>query len=272
MRTALLLILLTLAPSSMADAILEGERAHPVVARQGMVVSSHFLATDEALNVLRAGGNAIDAAVTAAFALAVTQPRSGNIGGGGFMLIASNETGRVTSIDYREKAPAAADRDMFLDADGNVDKDLSRFSHRAAGVPGTVAGLAAALESYGTISLSRALAPAIRLAREGFVVTERFSDGLKSREKSLRRWPASAALFYKPDGSYLRAGRPLPSAAACRNPRANIGRGTRRFLRRPHGRPDRCRNGGPRRSDHAPGSVVLPGGRAPAGRRPLSRF
>ena len=189
-----------------AAAILEGERAHPVEAANGMVVSSHFLATEEALAVLRSGGNAIDAAVTAAFALAVTQPRSGNIGGGGFILISSEKSGRVVAIDYREKAPAAATRDMFLDIGGQVEKNRSRYTHLAAGVPGTVAGLVLALEKYGSISLADALAPAIRLARGGFIVTPRFSKGLKDRQKSLRRWPASYRTFYKPDGSYYEPG------------------------------------------------------------------
>lgn len=138
------------------DVILEGDRSVPVSASNGMVVTSHYLATDEALAVLRNGGNAVDAAVTAAFALAVTQPRSGNIGGGGFMLISSEQKNEVVAIDYREKAPAAASKDMFLGPDGNVDNELSRFSHRSAGVPGTVAGLALALEKYGTLSLAEA--------------------------------------------------------------------------------------------------------------------
>ena len=140
-----------------------------------MVVTSHTLATEVALEVLKKGGNAIDAAVTAGFALAVPQPRSGNIGGGGFMLISSQEKKEVVAVDYREKAPAGASRDMFLGADGNVDPELSRWSHASAGVPGTVAGLALALEKYGIISLAESLAPAIELAEKGFVVTPRFS-------------------------------------------------------------------------------------------------
>ena len=110
-------------------AILEGERFHPVTAENGMAVTSHFLATQSALKVLQDGGNAIDAAVTAAFTLAVVQPRSGNIGGGGFMLISSAEDGRVYALDYREKAPMAATERMFQDEAGEVDKNLSRFSH-----------------------------------------------------------------------------------------------------------------------------------------------
>lgn len=187
-------------------AIIEGERLHPIQGAQGMVVTSHFLATESAQNVLKNGGNAIDAAVTAAFSLAVTQPRSGNIGGGGFMLISSEQRDEVVAIDYREKAPSRAYVDMFLDSDGNVDKQASRFSHQSAGVPGTVAGLALALEKYGTISLQQAMAPAIKLAEHGFVVTPRFSEGLKAREKRLKKWAATKKIFYKSDDSYYEPG------------------------------------------------------------------
>jgi gamma-glutamyltranspeptidase/glutathione hydrolase len=187
-------------------AILEGERMSPVQGSEGMVVTSHFLATRSAQDVLKKRGNAIDAAVTAAFSLAVTQPRSGNIGGGGFMLISSEQKDEVVAIDYREKAPTKATVDMFLDKEGNADSELSRYSHLAAGVPGTVAGLALALEKYGTISLKEAMAPAIKLAEEGFVVTPRFSDGLKAKEKMLAKWTSSAKIFYKPDGSFYEPG------------------------------------------------------------------
>ncbi|MBT4091592.1 MAG: gamma-glutamyltransferase [Deltaproteobacteria bacterium] len=189
-----------------AQAIIEGERAVPAEAKNGIVVTSHYLATTEALQVLKKGGNAVDAAVTAAFALAVTQPRSGNIGGGGFMLISMQNTGSVIAIDYREKAPAAASKNMFLDDKGDVDKFLSRFSHRAAGVPGTVAGLAVALEKFGTLSLAEALQPAIRLAREGFIVTPRFSRGVKSRSLVLKKWASSRKTFFKKDGSNYKPG------------------------------------------------------------------
>lgn len=189
-----------------AEAILEGDRSVPVEAQNGMVVTSHYLATDEALKVLENGGNAIDAAVTAAFALAVTQPRSGNIGGGGFMLVSSEESGEVTAIDYREKAPAAASRDMYLDKNGEVVKDRSRFTHKAAGVPGTVAGLALALEKYGTISLEQALAPAIKLADEGFVIPPRFAQGIESQAERLKQFESSRKVFFKPDGSFYQPG------------------------------------------------------------------
>ena len=189
-----------------ASAILEGQRMHPVQGKEGMVVTSHFLATKSAQDVLKKGGNAVDAAVTAAFSLAVTQPRSGNIGGGGFMLISSESKDDVVAIDYREKAPGKATVDMFLDKEGNADSNVSRYSHLAAGVPGTVAGLALALEKYGTISLKEAIAPAIELADKGFVVTPRFSEGLKKKEKMLKKWPSSAKIFYKTDGSYYEPG------------------------------------------------------------------
>lgn len=189
-----------------AAAIIEGERMHPVEAKNGMVVTSHFLATESALKVLEEGGNAIDAAVTAAFSLAVTQPRSGNIGGGGFMLISSEKKDKVVAIDYREKAPSKATVDMFLDEKGDADSNRSRFSHLAAGVPGTVAGLALALEKYGTITLQEAMAPAITLAEEGFIVTPRFSNGLKEREKRLKKWDSSQKIFYKADGGYYEPG------------------------------------------------------------------
>ncbi|KMQ74097.1 gamma-glutamyltransferase [Marinobacter subterrani] len=188
------------------QAILEGERFHPVTAQQGMVATSHTLATEVALEVFRNGGNAVDAAVTAGFALAVTQPRSGNIGGGGFMLIARGDGSEPEAIDYREKAPAAATATMFQDEAGNVVKDRSRFTHLAAGVPGTVAGLALALERHGTISLDQALAPAIKLAREGFIVPRRFTEGLEQARDRLGRWPASLKTFYKEDGSAWQPG------------------------------------------------------------------
>lgn len=201
-----LLFGLLLSRPGVAQPILEGDRSVPVEARNGMVVTSHYLATDEALKVLENGGNAVDAAVTAAFALAVTQPRSGNIGGGGFMLISSEKTGKVVAIDYREKAPSAASRDMFLDSEGKVDNRLSRFSRKAAGVPGTVAGLALALEKYGTISLAQALAPAIHLAEDGFVIPPRFSEGIKQDADRLRASESTRKVFFKPDGSFYEPG------------------------------------------------------------------
>ncbi|WP_309044268.1 gamma-glutamyltransferase [Marinobacter sediminicola] len=198
--------LATLATPVFSQAILEGERFYPASATNGMVATSHTLATEVALEVLKNGGNAVDAAVTAGFALAVTQPRSGNIGGGGFMLISKGDGSEPEAIDYREKAPSGATETMYQDESGEVVKDRSRFTHLAAGVPGTVAGFALALERHGTISLKQALAPAIKLARDGFIIPKRFSEGLEQARERLQRWPATQATFYKEDGSAWQAG------------------------------------------------------------------
>nr|WP_297460273.1 gamma-glutamyltransferase [uncultured Halomonas sp.] len=201
--------LCSLAVSSSAlaqQAILEGERFNPEQGANGMVATSHFLASEVAHEVLANGGNAVDAAVVAGFALAVTQPRSGNIGGGGFMLISDEKSGEVIAIDYREKAPSAAYETMFQNEQGEAVAELSRFTHNASGVPGTVAGLALALEKYGTLSLAEALAPAIRLAEEGFVVPSRFVEGIKATRERLEQWDASREKFFKDDGSLYEVG------------------------------------------------------------------
>ncbi len=193
---------LLMTPSLFAQqAILEGERFHPQESARGMVATSHFLASQVAQDVLANGGNAVDAAVVAGFALAVTQPRSGNIGGGGFMLISDENSDEVVAIDYRETAPAAAFETMFQDENGDAVPQRSRFTHLAAGVPGTVAGLALALEQYGTMSLADALEPAIRLAEEGFAVPPRFVQGLQDTRERFEAWDASMAKFFKADGS-----------------------------------------------------------------------
>ena len=174
----------------------------PVRSTSGMVVAGESTAAVIGLEVLKSGGNAVDAAVTIGFVMAVTLPHAGNIGGGGFMLIYSAKSGTVIAVDYRERAPALAHRDMFLDAEGNPDNDISRFSHISAGVPATVAGLALALKKYGTISLAEALAPAIRIAEGGLVVTPAFSDAIKSNSKTLGKFSSTRAIFFKPDGSF----------------------------------------------------------------------
>lgn len=175
--------------------------SHPEFGLNGMVSSREKLASEAALEVLKEGGNAIDAAVTLGFAMAVTTPQAGNIGGGGFMLIHSADTNTTVAIDYREKAPLAATRDMFLDENGEVDKERSRYSHLAAGVPGTVAGFAKALELYGTISLADALAPAIDLASDGFPVNEDLYQSLKTGKGRIEKHaPHALASFYDEDG------------------------------------------------------------------------
>ena len=149
---------------------------HPVHSMHGMVSSESALASDVGVEVLRRGGNAVDAAVATGFALAVTMPNSGNIGGGGFMILHDGKTGKDTAIDFREMAPAAASRNMYLDANGNVIQNKSLFTQAAIGVPGTVAGLTYALEHYGTTKRTDLVAPAVKLANGGF--------------RSARRWPA----------------------------------------------------------------------------------
>jgi gamma-glutamyltranspeptidase / glutathione hydrolase len=188
-------------------AILSGEdRVHPVSAKNGMVVAQEKLAAEIGLDVLKAGGNAVDAAVAVAFALAVTLPRAGNLGGGGFMIVHDAKTGTTKAIDYREMAPAAAFRDMYLDENGDPVKNRSRFSGLAIGVPGTVAGMQAALDANGTMTLAELVAPAIKLARDGIVMSQSLSNGLKRAEERLKRWPQTAAVFYKPDGGFYEPG------------------------------------------------------------------
>ncbi|MGQ7243734.1 gamma-glutamyltransferase [Salinicola sp. V024] len=193
-------------PALAQSAILEGERFHPQVGEHAMVATSHYLASQIAHDVLEGGGNAVDAAVTAGFALAVTQPRSGNIGGGGFMLISDEKSDKVIAIDYREKAPAAAYETMFQNEQGEAVSELSRYTHNASGVPGTVAGLALALDQYGTLTLAQSLAPAIKLADEGFVIPPRFAEGLDEAQDRLKQWDSTRKVFYKSDGSLYRAG------------------------------------------------------------------
>lgn len=208
MRTTFLSLLLTLllGTISFADTpILKGEsRFHSSRSRHGMVVAGEELAARAGLEVLREGGNAVDAAVTTAFALAVTLPRAGNLGGGGFMLIRSPK-GQVYALDFREKAPAGATRDMFLDDQGKVDRQKASTGALCVGVPGTVAGLEEALSRHGTISLRRAVSPAERMAREGIPATPWLSEGLASVQSKLKDFPATAAAYY-PAGEAPRIG------------------------------------------------------------------
>jgi len=174
---------------------------HPVHARNGMVVSEEKYATEAGLEVLKEGGNAVDAAVTVGFVLAVTFPRAGNLGGGGFMLVRMAETGEIVAIDYREKAPKSVTAETFLDKDGDVDTEKSRHSVFSAGVPGTVAGLALALEKYGTIPLERAIRPALGLAENGFPVSEGLAASLNDAKSRMEKEPESMRVFFKEGGT-----------------------------------------------------------------------
>jgi len=173
----------------------------PVVARQGMVVGPEKLAAEVGKSILQRGGNAVDAAVATGFALAVTYPRAGNIAGGGFMLIHLAEQNKQTIIDYRETAPAAASRDMYLATDGKVDRMREYFSHQSAGVPGSVAGMIYALEKYGSMSLPEVMAPAIALAKDGFEVSFAVNYEIRARAGQLLKNPEAKKIFFKPDGS-----------------------------------------------------------------------
>ena len=176
------------------------ERFLPVVARHGMVAGPEQLATEIGSRILQQGGNVVDAAVATGFALAVTYPRAGNLGGGGFMLIHLAEGNRQLFIDYRETAPAAASRDMFLLPDGKEDLMREYYSLQASGVPGTVAGMLYALETYGSMSRQQVLAPAIALAEEGIAVSFALNYELATGGQRLRDDPESLRLFFKPDG------------------------------------------------------------------------
>jgi gamma-glutamyltranspeptidase/glutathione hydrolase len=180
--------------------------AQTVLAHHGMVVAQERRAARIGVEILDRGGNAVDAAVAVGFAMAVTYPRAGNIGGGGFMVIHLAD-GRDTTIDYRETAPAAATTTMFLDAQGNPDPKKSRDSGLAIGVPGTVAGLALAHEKYGSgkFSLADLIAPAIELAEDGFPVEDDLADSLPRAHKRIARWPSSASVFL-PGGTPLGEG------------------------------------------------------------------
>jgi len=181
-------------------------RHHPVHDASGMVASQIELASRVGAEILASGGNAVDASVAVGFALAVTLPRAGNIGGGGFMLAYIAAEDKTIAIDYRETAPPRATGDMFLDANGDIDPRLSKFSHLASGVPGTVAGLALAHEKYGSLPWKTLLLPAILLARDGIVANHDLSQVLASRQESLCANEATCGYFYKADGETYKPG------------------------------------------------------------------
>jgi len=175
---------------------------HPVHAAHGMVASVQELASRAGTDMMQAGGNAIDAAVATGFALAVVHPQAGNIGGGGFMLIRMAD-GTTRFIDYREKAPAAATANMYLDAQGNVIENASLVGYKAIGVPGSVAGLAYAQKTYGKLPLAQVMAPAIKLARDGYALA--WEDTQDLRDEDLAKFADSKRIFQR-DGNYYQAG------------------------------------------------------------------
>src|ERR1700720_2660231 len=158
-----------------------------------MVATDEQLGSDAGVEILKRGGNAVDAAVAVAFALAVVEPAAGNIGGGGFMLVRLAD-GRATFLDYREVAPGQATRDMYI-KDGKLDEGASVIGYRSVAVPGTVAGLDLALKTYGTLKLAEVIAPAIRLAKDGFPVTEKLAREFAEEKSGLERFPLSRKIF-----------------------------------------------------------------------------
>ncbi|MEJ6772760.1 MAG: gamma-glutamyltransferase [Porticoccaceae bacterium] len=181
-------------------------RFHPVISSTGMVVSQEMLASQVGADILAKGGNAIDAAVATGFALAVTLPRAGNLGGGGFMMVHLAEENKTIAIDYREMAPADAFKDMFLNTKGDVDNLKARFSIQSSGVPGTVAGLIHAQENYGKLSLKQVIRPAINLARNGIPVSISLAESLASRSERLQKDAATKKYFFKADGADYQPG------------------------------------------------------------------
>jgi gamma-glutamyltranspeptidase/glutathione hydrolase len=176
-----------------------------VSARHGIVVSSERLASDVGLSILKAGGNAVDAAVATAFALAVTYPGAGNIGGGGFIVLHTKH-GRVTTFDFREKAPLAASPTMFLDEQGKIRDDSNHQGILSVGVPGTVAGLELAHKRYGKLAWKEIIQPAVELAEQGFPMSRYKSGNLENYRVKFLRYPSSAKVFLKPDGTVYRPG------------------------------------------------------------------
>jgi len=192
----------------------EGWPIQAVRASHGMVATDEELGSQAGVEILRRGGNAVDAAVAVAFALAVVEPAAGNIGGGGFMLIRLSN-GKTTFLDYREVAPCKATRDMYIGKDGKLDEEASVVGYRSVAVPGTVAGLALALKTYGTLKLVDVMAPAIRLAENGFPVNKALARELEEEHAGLQRFTLSRRIFLN-DGKMFQAGDTLrqPELAA----------------------------------------------------------
>ena len=184
-------------------------RFHPVMGRNGIVSSQEMRASEIGLQVLKDGGNAVDSAVAVAYALSVTLPKAGNLGGGGFMSLHSAKDGKDYAFDFREMAPAAATRDMYLDEKGEVDEKRARFSPRSVGVPGTVRGLSVIHEKFGSKTMKELMQPAIKLAREGFPVTPGLATDLVTLETRLKSSPEITKVFYQQDGEPYALGETL---------------------------------------------------------------
>src|SRR5246500_4137343 len=199
----------------------------PVRGAHGMVASDEALASQAGAAILKRRGNAVDAAVATAFALAVVEPAAGNIGGGGFMLVRLAD-GRATFLDYREVAPGAATRNMYIKPDGKLDEEASVIGYKSVAVPGTVAGLELAVKTYGTMKLADVMAPAIRLAEGGFVVSEKLARELQREKAQLERFPVSRKIFLN-DGKMWKAGDTLKQPELAATLKRIAARGTEEF-------------------------------------------
>src|SRR5215510_13784268 len=206
-----LLVSFTATPSQLTSSTsTQAASRPPVRGKHGMVSSVSEIASQVGVDVLKRGGNAVDAAVAVGLALAVVWPSAGNLGGGGFMVI-RQANGKATAIDYREMAPAAAHRNVYLDDKGEYVEESSTYGHAAAGVPGTVAGLAYALEKYGTMKWAEVAEPARKLAAEGFPVWYQLERSLAGASRSLSRYPETKRIF-------LRDGKPYETGEIFKQP------------------------------------------------------
>lgn len=201
----------------------------PIAAENGMVVSAQHLATQVGVDVLKRGGNAVDAAVAVGYALAVAYPAAGNLGGGGFMTIQLAD-GRKTFLDFRETAPKSATANMYLDKDGNVIKGISTKGHLAVGVPGSVSGMEYAREKYGTMKRAELLAPAIQLAEQGFVLDQGDIELLRTATNDFKDDPASGAIFLNNDQPF-NVGDRLVQSELAKTLREISGKGTDGFYK-----------------------------------------
>jgi gamma-glutamyltranspeptidase/glutathione hydrolase len=211
-----------------AAASLQAASFRPEKSVDGAVVATSRFATEAGMQVLKAGGNAIDAAVCVGYTMAVTHPVAGNLGGGGFAVIRTAD-GKIYTLDFREMAPGRATRTMYLDAAGNVVEKLSLDGYLAAGVPGTVAGMSAMLERFGTKKLSVLMQPAIKHAEKGFVVSARNAETFKEHQPRLAKYASSRRYFLKPDGATYKEGELLVQKDLARTLRAIADRGPKAF-------------------------------------------
>uniref|UniRef100_UPI00262E5832 gamma-glutamyltransferase n=1 Tax=Pseudomonas sp. TaxID=306 RepID=UPI00262E5832 len=202
----------------------------PVAAENGMVVTAQHLATHVGVDVLKDGGNAVDAAVAVGYALAVVYPAAGNLGGGGFMTVQLAD-GRKTFLDFREKAPLAATADMYLDKDGNVIPDLSTKGHLAVGVPGTVSGMELALKKYGTMKREQVIAPAIKYADEGFVLEQGDVDLLETATEEFKKDIHDSGSIFLNKGEPMKVGQKLVQKDLARTLREISSKGTDGFYK-----------------------------------------